>query len=61
MIDVIYQITNTLLVIVALLIVIGKLGAFDKVPEEPLVNVVGTLVVLTIIMSFISGIIFIWS
>lgn len=61
MIDLIYQVTNTLLIVTALLIVAGKLGAFDKLPEEPLVKVLGTVLTLTIIMSFISGILLIWS
>jgi len=61
MIDLIYQVTQTLALITLLMMVAGKVGAFDQVPENTFLWVAGSILAVTVIMLFISGLLLVWS
>lgn len=61
MIDVIYQVTQTLALITLLLMVAGKLDLLTHLPDALAFWLLSLVLASTIVMSFISGLLLIWS
>jgi len=60
MIDVIYQITQTLALITLLLMAAGKLSLLTHLPDALAFWLLSLVLASTIVMSFISGLFLIW-